>query len=282
MFDLICGTSVGGIIALGLYCRIDLPHYLTYYENLGKQVYHKGSVNKSSPGFAFLSNGYLYDAEILKNNIKNTIGENKTFNDYNPKYPKVFVVSTPKEEKKPYLFRNYSGENSIYDGTDNSTIVDACMATSASPIYFESYKIDKIDFNDGALVANNPTHLALRELEHLYRNKNGQKFNIDCVVSLGSGLLSDDSRPRTNNNFQKLFDMVENLVQRCTDSETIHREVKYDLELRLVPYFRFNPPGFGDIPIDSDDNDVIGRMLSKTDEYITNENELFERCSRLL
>jgi len=38
MFDIICGTSVGGIIALGMLCKIDVPYYLDFYKNLGNKV----------------------------------------------------------------------------------------------------------------------------------------------------------------------------------------------------------------------------------------------------
>lgn len=230
----------------------------------------------------YLSLGYLYDAEVLKNGLMNMIVEGDQLKE--KAYPKTFVVSTPKDQTRPYLFRNYPNSKSSHVGTDEETILNSCMATSAAPIYYEPHKFEGQDYVDGGLVANNPTNIALKESKTLY-NFQSYSNKIDVVVSLGTGNLTEENRPTGQNNqngVQVFRELFRNLVKRCTDSYIIHEKVAQKLTKHNIPYYRFNPDGFGNISLDSTDENVIDTMSQKTDEYIANQNDMFDQCAGLL
>lgn len=52
-----------------------------------------------------------------------------------------------------------------YTGESRVKIKDAVRATTAAPTYFSPISIDGRLYCDGALVANNPTALAIKEAE---------------------------------------------------------------------------------------------------------------------
>lgn len=74
-----------------------------------------------------------------------------------------------------------------YDGTSKYKVWEAVRASTSAPGYFEEYLLDGNVFQDGGLIANNPTSIALHECKLLWPGE-----DIQCVVSLGNGRPSPD------------------------------------------------------------------------------------------
>ena len=87
--------------------------------------------------------------------------------------PRVFCVSTKVNTYPPAtkIWRNYNyppGQQSRYLGTFRVNTVTAVRATTAAPTFFTPVPWEGGLFCDGALVANNPTAIALQEAKVSY------------------------------------------------------------------------------------------------------------------
>lgn len=76
-----------------------------------------------------------------------------------------------------------STRGSRHDGSFRVAVKDALRATTAAPGYFAGVKLEDQPYSDGALLANNPTAVAIAEARALY----GDDVPIDLVVSIGTG-----------------------------------------------------------------------------------------------
>ena len=74
-----------------------------------------------------------------------------------------FVFATPKATTHATtLLRSYSSTD--LDQIESPTIVEAALATSVAPSFFDEVKIGGEVFVDGALGANNPANEAFKEI----------------------------------------------------------------------------------------------------------------------
>jgi len=68
-------------------------------------------------------------------------------------------------------------------------------------------------FQDGGLLTNNPTALAIHECRLLWPDS-----HLQCVVSLGTGKFSP--MQQKNQAYSSLRDILSNVVQSATDTES--------------------------------------------------------------
>jgi hypothetical protein len=210
LFDVVCGTSTGGIIALGTCCaRVPAKDMAYVYQHRAKEIFPQGSQEPDSgtpsldrDALAKLS---LYSTDGLEKILKEkTLCKEEGGEHLVPvhledgeanvtSWPKVFAVSAEIEaggKVSPFLFRTYDPENErpgecfpAERGKHTGTVWEAGMATGAAPFYFDSREIDGKEFVDGGIIANNPTAMALAEIQAVWPDR-----RIGCVVSIGCGL----------------------------------------------------------------------------------------------
>jgi len=187
-----CGTSAGGILALGLALRMmDLTSAKTFFTHTIRKVFENPNKlpfpSKHSPA-------------VIEQQLKEMFGTDKFLSDLKPgdpvsadsnsKFPHVFLVSSSGNSKpmKPILLCNYKCEKSKYTSLTNIELWRASRATSAAPFYFVPIEIDGYVCMDGGLCANNPTLIALEEAEALWGLD-----NVSTVLSLGTGKSLQES-----------------------------------------------------------------------------------------
>lgn len=183
-FDLICGTSTGGLIALALTTKTDLTQIVDFYEKKGTEIFPKyGFLTKIRQG---IYKG-KYSNKNLKKNLEEIL-ENKTLNDANnllciPSFN--IVTNKPKIWKFPHKEGNFSTDKNV-------KMIDVALATSAAPTFFPVHQIS--DFGkhiDGGIWANNPTLCGITEAIKYFLNKEIKankelKFTSIEVLSIGS------------------------------------------------------------------------------------------------
>lgn len=161
MFDVICGTSTGGIVAvlLGIN-RMEMDDVEILYDNLISKIFGKGS------GLKLVTDKAYYDEasweQVLDNICKDELLVDS--NKYN--CPRVFCVSAnvSSAPQKVQLWTNYNYPPSLPStGSFRINTAKAVRVTSAAPAYFPAVTLDGYRYVDGAIVANNPTDLAIRE-----------------------------------------------------------------------------------------------------------------------
>ncbi|WP_293604677.1 CBASS cGAMP-activated phospholipase [Polaromonas sp. UBA4122] len=182
-FDLIAGTSIGGIIALGLAARIPAADIRKTLEELGPMLFPKapptfiavrrllackGMWRKALHGFKHRAalaeeGGYAESAWYTPEPLARTLASEQYFGD-----------RTMRDLKHPVIIPavNYSSGGPKFFKTDHSPqltfdrdlmIRDVALGTSAAPIYFPVHKIDDQRIVDGGLIANDPTQVAVHE-----------------------------------------------------------------------------------------------------------------------
>ncbi|HRI85668.1 MAG TPA: CBASS cGAMP-activated phospholipase [Ignavibacteria bacterium] len=189
IFDLIAGTSTGGILALCLTKpdakggpRFKALDILKLYEEEGKKIF------KKSPWKSTMSIGSLIDEKFSVTGIEEVLeiylGETKL----SEALTDVIIPSYEIEQRIPFFFKSRKAKDSAdYD----FKMKEVARATSAAPTYFESMKlkasppVDYFALIDGGVYANNPSMCAYAEAKKVY----GDKEDI-LLVSLGTGELT--------------------------------------------------------------------------------------------
>lgn len=157
-FDLITGTSIGGILALGLASGESARDL---------QEKFKESAPKIFPTLRFKYQALIklfypvYRSEPLYETVKSMIGDEITFKELNRR---VMIPSLNLSTGEPKFFKTLHGKLFNLDG--NIRLIDAAMATSAAPTYFKPHFIESNGqyYADGGLVANNPSYVGIREV----------------------------------------------------------------------------------------------------------------------
>ena len=175
-FDLITGTSTGGILALGLGAGLTARALLDLYLNQGHCVFPPQQRRKSRwPWNRYFRN--RYDRTALDELLLQTLGS-KTLRD--SRY-RLLIPATEARHGDPAVFKTPHHPGYYLDGDKPMTEVAA--ATSAAPTYLEPVLQDGYILLDGGIWANNPTMMGLVEALTCFKV---ERENI-AVLSLGCG-----------------------------------------------------------------------------------------------
>ncbi len=163
-FDLIAGTSVGGIAALALAFEIPMQRLVRLFEKRGTEVFSprarpRGTVTR----LLDLSRSVLgpkYTGEALREALLRDFGK-RTLGEaiHNVVIPAVDITRSQTK-----VFKTPHAEGSA--GDEHLSAVDVAMATCAAPAYFPAVRIDDTLYADGGLFAVAPDQVALHEAEH--------------------------------------------------------------------------------------------------------------------
>lgn len=277
LFDYMCGVSTGAVITamLGAF-KVDLNQCEELYKHFSTTVFQR---NKALGISSLITSQSYYDTKSFENYLRSRMGERlmlKTGLD--PDSPKFSIISalTLPNGYKLYLFRNYSilmSPHTHYDGTSKYKVWEAVRASTSAPGYFEEYLLDGNVFQDGGLIANNPTSIALHECKLLWPDE-----DIQCVVSLGNGRPAPDVALQSKS--MTLKQKLSSLVDSVTNTETIH-VCLHDL-LQPNIYFRLNPFMSADFVLDEHRPERIEQMLRDTQSYIRQNEYKFLKLAQQL
>lgn len=278
LFDYICGVSTGAILAfmLGLF-HMPLNECEELYRKLGTDVFSQnvivGTV-KMSWSHAF------YDSQTWENILKDRMGSSVMIETArNPTCPKVAAVSTIVNRgitPKAFVFRNYGhfpGVNSHYLGGCQYKMWQAIRASSAAPGYFAEYALGNDLHQDGGLLLNNPSALAIHECKCLWPD-----VPLECIVSLGTGRYESDVRNTVT--YTSLKTKLSNVINSATDTEEVH--IMLDGLLPPDTYFRFNPVMCENIPLDESRNEKLDQLQLEGMKYIERNEEKMKKLAKIL
>mgnify|MGYP000023414795 FL=1 len=175
-FDLIVGTSTGGIIALGLGAGMRPIEIVEFYVKKGPKIFTSGLLNriKHSVRHFFKTK---YDNTSLKNALKECFG-NKLLAD--SKRPLVIPTYNIGEDDI-YLFKTPHNERLRRDW--KIPMWKVALATTAAPTYFPTFTgVDNIRLVDGGVWANNPMMVGIVEAISMFK----VPLNAIRVLSLGT------------------------------------------------------------------------------------------------
>lgn len=201
-FDVIAGTSVGGIIALALSMGFSLDDLESFFVNDGKWIFTtrstldiaNGSINATFPSnrpwttqklyilgdndqfYRSVSPDSNYGSARLKSKLIETFGTNTLQNVKT----NVIIPSYRSNTSTPVFFSNLNYAEFI---GQNELISNVALNTSAAPLYLPPIVSGTSLYVDGGVVLNNPASRGLslgKALKPTTRRA--------CVLSIGTGL----------------------------------------------------------------------------------------------
>lgn len=153
-FDLITGTSTGGIIALALGLGMRPRDVVEFYVREGPQIFPRWAGIKWLQHWAYRK----FSAEPLKSALQHCF-EEKKFGDSNKR---LVIASYNLGEDDVYLFRTPHDDRLRRDYKVPAWKV--ALATSAAPTFFPcAREVDSLRLIDGGVWANNPTLVGIVE-----------------------------------------------------------------------------------------------------------------------
>ena len=170
-FDLITGTSTGGIIALALGAGMSPREVIQFYETHGPRIFARSRLRVVKRCFRS-----KYPASPLREALdavfgEMTIGESRV---------RLVVPSFSITSDSVYLFKTPHHPRLKRDW--RVRMADVGMATSAAPTYFPAFEFEHQRLVDGGLWANNPTTVGVAEAISMC----GVSLDAIRVFSLGT------------------------------------------------------------------------------------------------
>ncbi|KAK4698954.1 hypothetical protein P7C70_g7315, partial [Phenoliferia sp. Uapishka_3] len=173
VFDLIVGSSTGGLVALMLgRLGLSVDEAIDLYIQMGPRMFAKPRFLHSVVG-----NG-RFDASGLRACMVEIAGAGETLLQPadNASGPSCYTLVTTSRANTlsvhPIFLRTYSTLEKSESPMHNWTVVEAACATSASPTYFPPVQVgDTLYAEAGAPGCNNPSFIAFKEAHRLAETK---------------------------------------------------------------------------------------------------------------
>lgn len=305
-FDVICGSSIGGIMALNLASGANPYDFDSFFTVEGKQVFSTNGVDSNRattvdkllaitvtgvPFYSTQGTSDTYGSNLLETTIDDLFGTD-TMQDLKTNV----IIPTYKADLR--------GDNTLSSGVytlcsnvntpgavgQNELISNVALATSAAPFYLPSKLISSVDpqdttlldgrYLDGGIYANNPSSFGRNIAQIL-------KPNADraCILSIGTGIgemgfddpdppisvLTADQDPLVS--VTNLFGLFN--VATTGGQEGVARSLFLESEYTLsqLYYYRFQPvldPAL-DTELDNTDDSILEYYEETALEYY-NEN----------
>lgn len=163
-FDLIAGTSTGGIIAIALAMGIPAKDVLELYEELGPGIFDQksdgisGWLTQRYRKLRHYGWGPKYSTEPLKTALYDVLGDRRI----GDAKTRLLVPAWNASTRKVYVYKTAHHERLETDYKDLA--IDAALATAAAPTFFrEHITANDVGLVDGGLWANNPAGNAVVE-----------------------------------------------------------------------------------------------------------------------
>ncbi|KAF8852057.1 FabD/lysophospholipase-like protein [Acephala macrosclerotiorum] len=286
-FDLICGTSTGGLIAIMLgRLRYTVDQAITQYRTLAETAFAT-----SSP-----DGGAGFDSKVLELAIKRLIAqapapkagcldEDEPYEDLSIDTSgggcRTFVVATrTRGGHQAVRLRSYATR---YNDALNGRIWEAARATSATATFFSPISIGPVLYGDGQTGWNNPAREIFDEAYWIWRGR-----PVGCLISLGTGedpIQLPQVQGMTRSSFlgsvtswflspkpspEEVFRVsVAKYCAEClTDCKKVHDDIMLHLDRDGIRgrYFRFNTPGMSTIGLEEWER--IPDIISLTETYM--------------
>ena len=252
-FDLIAGTSSGGIVALAVAYEIPMKDVVEMFKTHGQDIFKKQKFSFFSI-FKSTYSGNGLKAQISKFFFDKKIGDLKH---------NVIIPAINYSAGVPVVFKTPHHESFVRDL--HLKIVDVAMATSAAPIYFPKYEFNHSNYVDGGLFANNPSLLAIHEAQHFFG------IPKDNISLLHVGTLSSQTSDVVKKN-QKggMTDWAKGMLLNKAPKNIIELTLASQQQMMThMTRHMLNEKYFNiDANVSKDANSYIG--LDRHDEYATN------------
>jgi patatin-like phospholipase/acyl hydrolase len=173
-FDLIVGTSTGGIIALGLGIGFSATELLDFYILMGKEIFSGNKFWNAIKQWGFSK----YKNKTLRKFLEEKFGDSKMGDSKT----RLVIPSQNLDSGEVHLYKTAHHDRLREDYKIKMS--EIAMATSAAPTYFPIFqRSDGLFLVDGGIYANNPVSIAASEAIGIlnWSNKETAILSIGCT-----------------------------------------------------------------------------------------------------
>jgi uncharacterized protein len=274
-FDLIAGTSTGGIIALGIgtACHDGQPYspreLIDLYVQNGPSIFSK-SILTSEKELVLPK----YSPDALEETLAKFFGDTQFDGALTP----LLISSYDLQGQVPFFFKSH---RIAADPNYNWKVTAIARATSAAPTYFPPLHLvrgtDDYALVDDGVFVNNPAMAAYAEARSLYAES-----TAITVVSVGTGNRQDQIAYASAKNWG-LLGWSKQIVPVFMDSVS----EAVDFELNSLPgcaYYRLQVPDLRDASADRDDvkSEDLANLQSVAADYVQSVSATLDAISAKL
>ena len=175
-FDLITGTSTGGILALGLAAGKTSRELLEIYQKDGQAIFPPGRLGRLwrwARGWSL----YQYDRTSLTDVLERTLGSRTLAESKS----RLCIPAFEGHHGEVYIFKTPHHPDYRLDGKESMVTIG--QATAAAPCYFKALDWNGYRFVDGGVWANNPIMIGLVDALACFELESTQIH----ILSIGCG-----------------------------------------------------------------------------------------------
>jgi hypothetical protein len=277
-FDVICGTSIGGITGLGYSTGLSPAEAIDFIRTKSPWIFSTSSI---LPGIrattldklaTMILGGSFYPNDNLKAELSDEFGTDTM----QACLTNTLISAYDRTTDTPILYSNIDFPTS---SGQEELIANVALATSAAPLYLPNaqWAIGEglsHQFLDGACIKNNPEGLGYALGKII---KPGAKRV--CILSLGTGLgdigfhTVPDDVPPDESNMSFVFSLLGIIISGSqeTDSEVFNLVDQYSLEQLYRYRFQCLLSSLEDTEIDNSSSDYFDYMQETADDYFDND-----------
>lgn len=224
-FDLLCGTSIGGIVALAAAFEVPMSKVVKVFIERGTEIF---PLHDKPVGIGRLVDLWKYRSKpryasaTLRSVITELIPSNATLGDAT--HP-VCIPTVNVTEGKPQVFK--TRHKAEWQRDWKCKAVDVALATAAAPTFFELAEVGNSRYADGGLFANAPDLVAVHEAEHFFDvpreavrllsvGTTTQQYSVSHGAGRAFGVLDWMSD-------QRLFNVIISSQQQFVEQLVTHR-----------------------------------------------------------
>lgn len=177
-FDLICGTSAGGLLALGLAAEIPAVELKMLFEENGNRIFGCRSLARRLFGFWLKAK---HDSSGLRQVLTERFSDMTVGNLKH----RVLVPAVNYSTGRGQFFKTPHHESFELD--HRMRLVDVALATAAAPVYFPLSRNERGVFADGGLVGNAPGLFGLHEVRTFLTPKQDAHIRVLAIGTMTIG-----------------------------------------------------------------------------------------------
>jgi hypothetical protein len=210
-FDLVCGTSAGGLLALGLAADIPAIELKALFEDQGSRIFGSRSWLRRALGFWWQAK-HSSDGlrAVLQDRFREmTVGDLKH---------RVLVPAVNYSTGRGQFFK--TPHHPTFELDQRMRVVDVALATAAAPVYFPLSRNERGVFADGGLVGNAPGLFGLHEVRTFLAPNQQVRVRVLSIgtMTIGATLRGSASLDRGFGRWRGgLFDLVISAQESSVD-----------------------------------------------------------------
>lgn len=210
-FDLICGTSAGGLLALGLAAEIPTSRLQAVFEEKGNRIFGTRDWSRKLTGFFTRAK---HSNEGLREVLQETFGD-QTMGHLKHR---VLIPAVNYSTGRGQFFK--TPHHPTFELDQRMSLVDVALATSAAPVYFPIVRNQRGAFVDGGLVGNAPGLFGLHEVRTFLAPDEKIKVRVLSIGTMTNGATMAGGTDLDRGFFQwkeSLFNLVISAQESSVD-----------------------------------------------------------------